>query len=79
MDACNFLLIEIDRMKKVSHKRNSCSSTFVKLDGFGQSFDLVLPDYSTKLLTVPGAICWIVMMAIIVSFSGYRFSLLIKN
>ena len=57
----------------VHHKRNSCSRVFVKMDYFGQPFDFVLPDDHTKLRSVPGAICWLVMAAVMIGFASYRF------
>ena len=59
-------------MKVASIKRNTCSKQLVRADHFGQAFNLVLPDNSTKLRTVPGAICWILMIILISSYASYR-------
>ena len=56
------------------HKRNKCSRFFVKMDYFGQPFNFVLPDNSTKLRSVPGAICWLIMITIMLGFATYRLS-----
>ena len=58
------------------HKRNKCSRFFVKMDHFGQPFNFVLPDNSTKLRSVPGAICWLIMITIMLGFATYRFEVL---
>ena len=63
-------------MKVVSIRRNRCSKQFVKADHFGQAFDFVLPDNSTKLRTVPGAICWLLMMVLMCGYAGYRLALM---
>ena len=63
-------------MNSVMHKRNKCSRFFVKMDYFGQPFNFVLPDNSTKLRSVPGAICWLIMMSVMLGFAAYRFEIL---
>ena len=45
------------------------------MDYFGQPFNFVLPDHSTKLRSIPGAICWLALMTYIIGFAAYRFSL----
>ena len=61
------------------HKRNKCSRFFVKMDYFGQPFNFVLPDNSTKLRSVPGAICWLIMITIMIGFATYRFEVLVSQ
>ena len=63
----------------MSHTRNPCTRQLVKLDGFGQGFSFVLPDNSTKLRTVPGAICWLVMACLMLTYTAYQFSYVVTQ
>ena len=60
-------------------KRDYCSKNFVKLDAFGAPFQFTLPDQSKIFKTVPGAICTIAMVLVIMVFASYKVSVLIER
>ena len=59
-------------------QRDTCSQNFTKLDSFGQPFQFVFPDKNKEFKTVPGAICTIAMMLVLLVFATYKAAVLVQ-
>ena len=59
-------------------RRGAWAQKFTKIDVFGQPFEFGLPDKTKLFKTVPGAICTLILMLILMAFAGFKFNSLVQ-